>query len=43
MSGSKYFNNPNQPKPIKGDKKGKSTQPKPAKVNTQIRKTGRGN
>ena len=40
---SKFFNNPQQPKLIKTDKKGKSTQPKPAKVSTQIRKTGRGN
>jgi hypothetical protein len=40
---SKFFNNPNQPKQVKTDKKGKTVQPKPAKVNTQIRKTGRGN
>jgi hypothetical protein len=40
---SKFFNNPQQPKTKPGDKKGKVVQPKPAKVNTQIRKTGRGN
>ena len=40
---SKFFNNPNQPKPVKTDKKGKIVTPKPAKANTQIRKTGRGN
>jgi hypothetical protein len=40
---SKFFNNPQQPKIKVGDKKGKTAQPKPAKVNTQIRKTGRGN
>lgn len=39
---SKFFNNPTQPKLTK-DKKGKAVQPKPAKVNTNIRKTGRGN
>jgi hypothetical protein len=40
---SKFFNNPNEAKKNKTDKKGKATQPKPAKTNTQIRKTGRGN
>jgi hypothetical protein len=40
---SKFFNNPNQAKVTKTDKKGKTVQPKPAKVNTNIRKTGRGN
>jgi hypothetical protein len=38
---SKFFNNPQTPKPVKGDNKVKNTQPKPVK-NTQIRKTGRG-
>jgi hypothetical protein len=40
---SKFFNNPNQVKVNKTDKKGKTVQPKPAKANTNIRKTGRGN
>jgi len=40
---SKFFNNPQQSKAVKTDKKGKTVQPKPAKVSTQIRKTGRGN
>jgi hypothetical protein len=43
---SKFFNNPNESKKNKNDKtdkKGKTAQPKPAKTNTQIRKTGRGN
>lgn len=40
---SKFFNNPQQTKINKTDKKGKTVQPKPAKVNTNIRKTGRGN
>jgi hypothetical protein len=37
---SKFFNNPQQPKVIKGDKKPIPT--KPVKSNTQIKKTGRG-
>ena len=37
---SKFFNNPQQPKVIKGDKKPITT--KPVKNNTQIKKTGRG-
>lgn len=40
---SKFFNNPNEAKKAKTDKKGKVAQPKPAKASTQIRKTGRGN
>jgi len=43
---SKFFNNPNESKKNKtdkSDKKAKTTQPKPRKNNTQIRKTGRGN
>lgn len=40
---SKFFNNPNQVKLTKTDNKGKVVQPKPAKSNTNIRKTGRGN
>lgn len=40
---SKFFNNPNQAKVNKTDKKGKNVQPKPSKVNANIRKTGRGN
>ena len=40
---SKFFNNPNQAKLTKTDKKGKVAPPKPAKSNTNIRKTGRGN
>jgi hypothetical protein len=39
---SKFFNNPQTPKPIKGDKKVKTAQPKQVKT-TQVRKTGRGN
>ena len=40
---SKFFNNPNQAKLTKTDKKGKVAPPKPAKSNTNIRKTVRGN
>ena len=38
---SKFFNNPQQPKVSKGEKKPIPT--KPVKNNTQIKKTGRGN
>ena len=40
---SKFFNNPTEAKKTTTDKKGKVAQPKQAKTNTQIRKTGRGN
>jgi len=38
---SKFFNNPQQTKVVKGDKKVKPTQPKPIKT-VQTRKTGIG-
>ena len=38
---SKFFNNPQQTKVSKDDKKVKTTQPKPVKT-VQTRKTGRG-
>jgi len=38
---SKFFNNPQQTKVVKDDKKVKTTQPKPIKT-VQTRKTGRG-
>jgi hypothetical protein len=38
---SKFFNNPQQTKVVKDDKKVKTAQPKPVKT-VQTRKTGRG-